>query len=70
MMKEREVRKIISGHGGTVINIVCNSHWKKECKFGDRILTVIMPNSPSDRRSMLNWKSWLKRKLNDTHKER
>jgi hypothetical protein len=62
-MNKREVEAVIAEFGGNVVDLVCNNHWKATCRFGDRMLKVILPVSESDYRAIKNIKTSLKRRL-------
>ena len=62
-MKPTDVHKYIESLGGRIVELRRNKHWVGTAEFDGVIIPIVVPNSPSDGRSMLNNKSWLMKKV-------
>lgn len=68
----REIATLIEGEGAEVMDVEVTSgdHLKFICKFKDKRRFFITSQSPSDRRTMLNLRSDVRRWVREMHDDR
>lgn len=62
---ERMIRDLVEEFDGKIVGVQHGKHVKLKAAFGGAVVDLVIPNTPSDRRSLKNNRAYLKRRIEE-----